>query len=81
MLKAAMARSLPREGCSLIVQKGYEEVRDGRVAPTISETIAASRAMNAIERERLLAELDESRKKERLLMTLCGKSLPLHRFL
>lgn len=39
---------------ALILQKGYEEVRDGGAAPTIGETIAASRAINAIERERLL---------------------------
>ena len=46
----------------------YEQVRDGEAAPTIGETIAASRAMNAIERERLLADLDEERRRVLLLM-------------
>lgn len=35
---------------ALILQKGYEQVRDGRATPTIGETIAASRA-NELGRE------------------------------
>jgi len=55
---------------ALFLHKGYEEVRDGRATPTIGETIAAARAINATEKERLLAERDEERRKVRLLLTL-----------
>jgi len=60
----------------LIVQKGYEQVRDGEAAPTIGETIAASRAVNAIERERLLADLDEERRRVRLLIAVLQEASP-----
>lgn len=61
---------------ALIAQKGYEQVRDGEAAPTIGETIAASRALNAMETERLREELDEARRRVRLLNTVLQEVSP-----
>jgi hypothetical protein len=61
---------------ALIAQKGYEQVRDGDAAPTIGETIAASRALNAAETERLREKLDEERRRVRLLMTVLQEASP-----
>lgn len=61
---------------ALIAQKGYEQVRDGEAAPTIGETIAASRALNAAETERLREELDEERRRVRLLITVLQEVSP-----
>jgi hypothetical protein len=61
---------------ALIAQKGYEQVRDGEAAPTIAETIAASRALNATETERLREELDEARRRVRLLITVLQEASP-----
>jgi hypothetical protein len=61
---------------ALIAQKGYEQVRDGEAAPTIGETIAASRALNAAETERLREELDEERRRVRLLITVLQEASP-----
>jgi hypothetical protein len=55
---------------AVIAQKGFQEIRDGRAVPTVAETIAASRAMNTIERERLLEERDEARREARLVKTI-----------
>jgi hypothetical protein len=54
---------------AVIAQKGYEQVRDRQATPTIGDTIAASRALIAMDREALLAALEEERGKVRLLMT------------
>jgi len=61
---------------ALIAQKGYEQVRDGEAVPTISETIAASRALNAAETERLQEELDEERRRVRVLITVLEETSP-----
>jgi hypothetical protein len=61
---------------ALISQKGYEQVRDGEAVPTIAETIAAARALNAAESERLREELDEERRRGRLLITVLQEASP-----
>jgi hypothetical protein len=61
---------------ALIAQKGYEQVRDGEAVPTIGETIAASRALNAAETERLRDELDEERRRVRVLITVLEETSP-----
>jgi hypothetical protein len=77
MSRKAKARSLPPGGVlALIAQKGYEQVRDGEAVPTIGETIAASRALNAAETERLREELDEERRRVRVLITVLEETSP-----
>ncbi|HET6791805.1 MAG TPA: hypothetical protein VFI35_09510 [Actinomycetota bacterium] len=66
----------PEGVLALIAQKGYEQVRDGEAAPTIGETIAASRALNAAETERLRDELDEERQRVRVLITVLEEISP-----
>jgi hypothetical protein len=66
----------PRGVLALIAQKGYEQVRDGEAVPTIGETIAASRALNAAVIERLREELDEERRRVRLLSTVLEEAAP-----
>jgi hypothetical protein len=61
---------------ALILQKGYVRVRDGEAAPTIGETIAASRALNATETEHLREELDKERRRVRLLITVLQEASP-----
>jgi hypothetical protein len=61
---------------ALIAQKGYEQVRDGEAVPTIGETIAASRALNAAATERLREELDEERRRVRVLITVLEETSP-----
>lgn len=61
---------------ALVAQKGYEQVRDGEAVPTIGETIAASRALNAAEIERLREALDEERRRGRLLITILQEAAP-----
>jgi hypothetical protein len=61
---------------AVIAQMGFQEIRDGRAVPTVAETIAASRAMNTIERERLLAERDEARREARLVKTILQDVAP-----
>jgi hypothetical protein len=61
---------------ALIAQKGYEQVRDGEAVPTVGETIAASRALNAAEIERLREALDEERRRGRLLITILQEAAP-----
>jgi hypothetical protein len=59
-----------------IAQKGYEQVRDGNATPTIGETIAASRGMVAIEKESLIAALEEERRRVRLLVSALQEVSP-----
>jgi hypothetical protein len=66
----------PGGALALIEQKGYEQVRDGEATPTIGETIAASRALNAMETERLREELAKERRKVRLLITVLREAAP-----
>ena len=61
---------------AVIAQKGYEQMRDGQATPTIGDTIAASRALIAIDREALVAALEEERRKVRLLVTTLREGLP-----
>lgn len=61
---------------ALIMQKGSEQVRDGRVTPTVSEAIAASRAMTAIETDRLKARLDEALTTIRALVDVLKEVAP-----
>ena len=61
---------------AVIAQKGYEQVRDGHSTPTIGESIAASRVLIAIDREALLAALEEERRKVRLLVTTLREASP-----
>ena len=61
---------------AVIAQKGYEQVRDGHATPTIGDTIAASRALIAIDREALLATLEVERQKVQLLVTTLREASP-----
>jgi hypothetical protein len=61
---------------AVIAQKGYEQVRDGDATPTIGDTIAASRALIAIDRDALLAALEEERGRVRLLVTALREMSP-----
>jgi hypothetical protein len=61
---------------AVIAQKGYEQVRDGHATPTIGDTIAASRALVAIEKEALLAALEKERRRVRLLVAALQEATP-----
>jgi hypothetical protein len=61
---------------ALITQKGYEQMRDGEAVPTVGETIAASRALSAMETERLREDLDEERRRVRLLTAFLQEASP-----
>ena len=77
MSSKAKARSLPQEEYSRWSRmKGYEQVRDGEAVPTIGETIAASRALNAAETEGLREEPDEERWRVRQLITVLQEASP-----
>ena len=66
----------PGGALATIAQKGTELVRDGRLTPTVAETIAASRALSAIEEDRLREDLASARTEARLLRAVLQDLAP-----
>ena len=66
----------PGGALATIAQKGTELVRDGRLTPTVAETIAANRALSAIEEDRLREDLASARTEARLLRALLQELAP-----
>jgi hypothetical protein len=66
----------PQGVLALIMQKGSELVRDGRLEPNINEIITASRVMSTIDTERSRASLDEAHGMIHALVTVLQELAP-----
>ena len=66
----------PKGALALIVQKGFEGIQQDHIVPTVSETISASRALEAIETERLRAELEQVRSRAKVMSSILQQLAP-----
>jgi hypothetical protein len=66
----------PKGALALIVEKGVEGIQQDHIVPTVSETISASRTLEAIETERLRAELEEVRSRAKVMSSVLQQVAP-----
>jgi hypothetical protein len=66
----------PKGLLAFVMEKGFEEMQKYQMTPTVSETISASKALAAMEAERLRTERDEAQAQVRVMTRLLHQAAP-----